>query len=175
MERRILLLLIVGLLSVTSVGAETFSCRDSKGELHFADSPARLPDECQGKTQELKSDKLDKLNIVPATPVPQESGSDFEETVRAAEDARQQRQQQILQLQQRAEKLAKSYQDAVSAKRQALRSWSYSSREEINKADQQMANAREEKQLLIKELETLRMSPEDQQKIKQSLDSIEAE
>jgi len=172
MGRQTLLLLFIGLLSVAAAGADSYSCRDNQGVLYFADSPARLPDECQGQSLEVKPDKLDNLNIVPATPVPQGVTPEIEQSIRATETERQQQQQKILKLQKRAEQLAANYQEALKVKRRALRSWSYTSREEINKAELQMSQAKEDKLLLLQELDALKMSSEDRQKIKQDLDVI---
>lgn len=175
MRSGILILLIIGLLPVASGGAESYSCRDRQGRLFFADSPLSLPDECQGKTKKIESGKEDNLNFVPAVPMPSGSGKEFKRSVTAVELQQQYHQQQIQQLKLKAEQLAKSYQDAVEAKRSALRRWSYTSRDKIKQADQQMAQARVGKQQLLQELGSLRMSSADEQKVKQTLGLIGAE
>jgi len=173
MRSGILVLLLVGLLPVASLGVVSYSCRDSQGELHFADSPANLPAECAGQAQKIETGKVDNLNIVPSAPAPSGSGAEFDDAVRAVERQQVQQQQQIEQLKQRAKQLADSYQEAVTAKRSALKRWSYSSREKIDQADQQIAQARDGKQQLLQELGSVRMPADVEQKIRQRLESIE--
>jgi len=168
-------LILIVLLSVASAAAETYSCRDSQGKLHFADNPANLPEDCRGQEQKIEPGKVGNLNLVPAAPTPPQSGRAFEQTVYSAEKERQQKQQQTRNLQLRAEQLAKKYQEAVRAKRGAVRSWSYDSREQINKADQQIKEARAGKQQLLQELESLKIPSAEEKKIRQELKAIEEE
>ena len=169
---RILLLLLVGLISVATAGAKTYTCRDSQGNPYFSDSPENLPASCQGKVEEVKPGAEGYINVVPAQPVPKVSPGQ-EKSSQGVEHEQQSRRQQVQQLQQLAEQLATSYEEAAQAKRNALRRWSYSSREKIKQADQQIDKAREGKKQLLQELGSMRIFTADEQKIRRTLDRIE--
>lgn len=169
----ILGMMLLPLLGAFPAAAQTYSCRDSQGQLHFADSPARLPAECLGKERQIEQGKVDSINIVPAQPTPQGSGREFEQSVRAAEQELRQKQQRIESLYQKARELSSSYQGAVRSKNDAMRSWSYGSRDKVKAADEQMANARNGKKELLQKLEAERIPSDDQQKIRKILEGVE--
>ena len=169
---RMILLFLVGLLAAGTAFAATYSCRDNRGQLHFADSPANLPAECLGKEKLIDLEKSENLNMVPATAAPPESEEAFADAVRSVENEQQQLQQQLQDLHLRAKQLVKKYREAVVAKRNAQRSWSYSSREQMDLADRQIEEARTGKQQLLQELEDGKIAADDEHLLRQELEAI---
>jgi len=167
-----LLLMMVALLLATTVAAKNYSCRDSRGQLHFADSLTNLPEECREQAQELSSEPVDNLNYVPAPAAPSGSGIHFEHSVREAEQQLQRKQQLGKQLLQRAEQLAAQYATASTDKHRARRNWKYSSREIIKTADESIQQAWEGKQQLLQELSAADISREDGQRVRALLAQI---
>ncbi len=173
--RVLLLIVLMVAFSVLSAWPQTYSCRDGEGRMHFSDNLQGLPEECIGKEKTIKPGSADNLNFVPATPQPRGASDEFKRSVQSAEQALQQKEDLEQQLQSRAEELLQSYQQAVVEKRQARRSWDYGSREIVKKADEEMAKARTGKQELLKELAGARISTEEKDKIRQTLQGIESE
>lgn len=173
--RVFLFLILMAGLSVASGWAKTYSCRDSKGRLHYSDNLQGLPEECLGKEKEVKPGKADNLNFVPATPPPEGSGIEFEHSVRAVERDLQKKESQKRQLKSRAESLLESYRSAVADKRQAKRSWDYSSRDRIKLADDQIEQARIGKQQLLDELDSANIADKEKESVRTILEGIAAE
>lgn len=173
---RVLLLIILFInLSAGVVWAKTYSCRDSSGQLHFSDNLQGLPEECLGKEKVVKPGPADNLNYVPATPVPQGSGIEFKHSVRAVERELQAEESQKRQLHSRAESLLENYRAAVAEKRQAKRSWSYSSRDKIKQADSEIAQARTGKQQLLDELDDAIIPAKEKAAVRTILEGIDPE
>ena len=170
---RILLLLIflTGLVA-TSARAQIYSCRDSQGRMHYSDNLQGLPNECLGQQKEVKPGVADNLNFVPVSRDSQGSGVSFRQSVRAEESKQEKTKQQGEQLQLRAEKLLASYRQASQKKRQATRRWNYESRKIIKQADVEILQAREGKQLVLKELADSRLTRQDKKRIEQLLEGV---
>ena len=166
------LLLVLLFFTVTSGAAESYSCRDSHGRLHLADSPGNLPEECLGQEQKHQSGAVDNLNYVPMPVEPAANSGSFERSVRAADRELLQQRQAAEQLQQRAEQLASSYETAVSDKRQAKRRWSYGSRETILGADRRIEQARDGKRKLLQELSGSRLSDREEVQVRALLERV---
>lgn len=173
--RILLMILLLVSVSFVSCWAETYSCRDSSGKLHFSDNLQGLPEECWGKERLVEPVEPDNLNYVPATPSPQGSGAEFKHSVRAVERELQQTETQKRQLQGRAEKLLVRYQQLVADKRQAKRSWDYASRGKIKQADAEIAQVRAEKQQLLTEMKTAKMTSKEKDAVRRVLQGIEAQ
>lgn len=169
---RFLLLIFLTGLVVPSARAEIFSCRDSQGRMHYSDNLQGLPAECLGQQKEVKPGGSDKLNFVPASRDSQGSGATFRQSVRAEESKLQEVKRQEQQLQSRAEKILASFQQASQQKRQATRRWSYESRKIINQADAEIERARDEKQLLLRELADSRLTRQDKKRIELLLEAV---
>jgi hypothetical protein len=169
---QLLVVLLLILLLGAVAGAVNYSCRDSQGQLHFADSLTNLPEDCRDRAQMLNSEPVDNLNFVP--PPAESSGSDirFEHSVREMERELQQKQQLGKQLQLRADKLAAKYAAASRDKHRARRNWKYSSRETIKAADESIRQVLEGKQQLLQELSAAALSSQDAQQIRATLDQI---
>ena len=171
MQKLFFLLLILVFSSVT-VQATTYSCRDKQGKLFMTDNPQNLPAECWGRARVVESKDPDNLHYVPSQATPQGAGAEFQQTVRDAEQAQQQKKVQVEKLLLRAEQLAEQYRQAVQEKNNATRRWSYGSREIIQKADDRIQTARDGKQQLLTELSEQKVPREDEQKILSWLDEI---
>ena len=172
---QLIFIFLLALYPTLSRSAETYSCRDSAGQLHFADKPERLPQDCRGNAKIIHPEKLENINIVPSPKGSKKSNTEFEQMVRKQEKEEQQRLLRIGQVRQRTDELALEYETARKQKRQALRRWTYSSREEIQENDQKMVQILKEKDQLLSELEMLRMFPDEKEKLRGSLQSIGAE
>jgi len=176
--RVFLLFLILVNTAVVSCLAQTYSCRDAQGQTHFADSPQGLPEECWEKAQLHKPKPGDNVQYVPAAPSPKGSGPAFQETVREAEQQLEHQQQQEVKFQkirERAAQLVGSYRQARIDKRRARRSWSNSSRQIIQEADENIEKARTGKQNLLKELARVEVATEKKTQVEEILEEIEAD
>ena len=171
-----ILLLVVFLLNVFfgTAWSKTYSCRDSSGTLHFSDNLQGLPEECLGKEKVVDQTEPDNLNYVPASQVPAGSGTEFKHSVRAAEREAQQKESQLKNLNLRAESLLERYTQATREKRQAKRSWNYSSRDKIKQADNEIEQVRTAKQQLLEELSGASISSQDKGAIEEILVGIPA-
>ncbi len=160
------------LLLASSVGAESYSCRDSFGQLHISDDRSLLPEECRESARVHKSEEVDTLNYVPAPEVPPGAGASFESSVDAVEQEQGRKARRAAEMQQLAEQLLDRFDEAALVKRKAkLRT---SSREALKAADEQMAIALEGKEDLLKELEKApRLSPADEAQVRQTLEKIQ--
>ncbi|MDX2494587.1 MAG: DUF4124 domain-containing protein [Desulfuromusa sp.] len=170
--QRILFLLLLSAFSVVTVQATTYSCRDKQGKLFMTDNLQALPAECLGQTQVVEPKDPDNLNYVPAQADPQGSGAEFRQSVRAAEHEQRQTQGRVEKMLLRAEQLAEQYRQAIQEKNNATRRWSYSSREIIQKADDRIKKAREEKKQLLAEMQGQKIPRDDEKKIVSWLDEI---
>ena len=167
-----LLVMLLPLLLVTAASADNYSCRDSQGRLHLADSLSNLPEECREQAQTHTSDAVDNLNYVQTPVVPGGSDVRFEHSVRDVERGLQRKQQHGEQLRQRAEKLAEKYETASADRRRATRRWNYSSRETIKKSEELIQEARKGKQQVLQELPAAALPSREEQKIRAILDRV---
>ncbi len=171
MQKIFSLLLIMFFVGVMAQ-ATTYSCRDKHGQLYITDNLQTLPAECRGRMQMVEPKDPDNLNYVPAQADPQGSGAEFQQSVAEAQREQHQKQKWVDGLLSRAEQLAEQYQQAVQEKSNATRRWSYRSRGIIQKADEQIQNAREGKQQLLAEMKGQSISWSDEEKIVSGLDTI---
>jgi len=176
--RTLLLILLLVNLAVVSGWAKTYSCRDSSGRMHYSDNLQGLPEECLGKEKEFKPGPADNMQYVPALPQPQGSGDEFLQSVRAVElelQEKEEQKQKVQELRGRAGVLVDSYRQAGLDKRKARRSWSNSSRQIFKDADEDLAEAREGKQQLLKELGEVKGLAKEKAAIREMLAGIEME
>ena len=171
MYRMFSLLLFLSLMAVTAYGA-TYTCRDKDGKLYMSDNLQALPEECRAGAKAMEPDTPDNLNFVPSQDVPQGSGREFQQDVRDAEQQREQRRKLIDSYTARAASLVEQYRQAVQEKRQAKRSWSYSSRDIISNADQKIEDARVGKSNLLSEMERQNLPDRDTARIREVLEGI---
>lgn len=171
MYRMLSLLLCLSLMAVTAYGA-TYTCRDKDGKLYMSDNLQALPEECRAGAKAMEPDTPDNLNFVPSQDVPQGSGREFQQEVRDAEQQREQRRKLIDSYTARAASLVEQYRQAVQEKRQAKRSWSYSSRDIISNADQKIEDARVGKRNLLSEMERQNLPDRDTVRIREVLEGI---
>jgi len=171
--RTLLYLLLMFVVFLPEVEAKTYSCRDSKGQLHVTDNLQTLPEECRGKAQVIQPGEApDSLNVVPQIDQPKGSGAEFQQNVREADRAVQQKREKVDEYLRRAEKMAEEYRNAEQEKRQATRRWSYSSRDIIRQADERLEQVRQGKKQLLIELRGQKIPPEKEKKIRADLDVI---
>ncbi len=170
--RAVILCSIFSLLLSSSVCAEIYSCRDKQGRIHVSDNLQTLPDECRAEARQLQATDPDNLHYVPDAGSVTTSDPRVEGFVREQQHRRQEREEAAERLLQKADELLSVYQQAQKDRRNAVRSWSYASRQNIQKAQQQIANVRMEKQQVLEELEQWRFSAETKDRIRRTLDGI---
>ncbi|MEA3363743.1 MAG: DUF4124 domain-containing protein [Thermodesulfobacteriota bacterium] len=170
--QRILSLLLIMACSAAMVQAATYSCRDKQGKLFITDNLQALPAECLGQTRVVEPKDPDNLNYVPAQANPQGSGATFRQSVRAVEHEQRQAQGRVEKMLLHAEQLAEQYRQAIQEKNNATRRWSYGSREIIQKADDRIKKAREEKKEILAEMLGQKIPRDDEKKIVSWLDEI---
>lgn len=146
------LAVIIIICLVGNAQAAIYQCRDEQGRRYFSDRPRGLPEDCREQRQLLNPAGENTFNLVPQQAKPVGSGAEFEQQVQEMEQQLQRQQEQAARLLQQARSQAQNYQQAEREKRQALRSWSYNSREQIKAADERIAEARKAKQQLLDEL-----------------------
>lgn len=155
--------------------AVTYSCRDSGGQLHVSDTLQGLPEECRGRAVERREQDPDNLNFVPPAKQPAGSGAEFDRAVREEEQEQRLREQRAARYVQQAQHWAEQFQQARREKRQAKRSWSYQSREIIQRADRQIAEARAGKRTLLEKLDKERLPRDRVAEIRSWLQQIPSE
>jgi outer membrane murein-binding lipoprotein Lpp len=171
---RVLTCLCVLSLFALSAFAASYSCRDSRGRLHITDNLQSLPEDCRASATEAPQEDPDNLHYVPSRrPSPEVSDREFKKQVREVEQELRKKRLKTDELAVRARELAADYQRTVSEKRQALRRWSYQSRDKIRDADERIDRIREEKKQLLTEMETVRMDRDEARQIRADLDTIE--
>ena len=173
MRLLLLMVLLFGLLASVCWG-QTYSCRDSSGQLHFSDNPQSFPDECRGKEKLVKPGKVDNLNFVPATPTEPGVTRKFEESVESVERELSQKRETAQRLRTQAEALRARYRTALADKRRAKRDWSYDSRQKIQQADAELDKIKVEKQGLLDELTAAKMGATEKDVVQEILAEIEA-
>ena len=156
-----------------SVGAATYSCRDSEGRLYITDNLQALPEDCRAVADKMDFDDPDKLNYVPQQDLDSKVKKKFEQQVRDEEVRLDQERKQAVNFMRQAEQAAALYQQAVVEKRQALRRWSYQSRELISRADQQIEKTRADKRQLLDDMGDQRLDREQARRILFELEKIE--
>ncbi|MFO7577228.1 MAG: DUF4124 domain-containing protein [Pelovirga sp.] len=172
--RTALFAMILCLLVPVSGFATLYSCRDSTGRLHVTDNLQSLPDECRSSARELDPNDPDNVQFVPPLPPVEVENSRFEQEVleqqRRLEERRATEQRMI----DEAEELLATYLQAQQERRNAQRSWSYSSRETIQQATEEIARVRADKERLLGELREQRLPTETVEKIRRALAQIDA-
>lgn len=169
---RVLLLLLIPFLSLSSAYGETFHCRDKQGHLHITDNIQALPEECRQGAQSSGNSDPDNLNYVPAQKTSKDVKRRFLREIQEEEEKNARQKARGEELLQRAERAAANFEQAVKEKRQALRRWTYQSREIIKDADERMAKAREQKNRLIGELEGARLDKDVREAVLSALNRI---
>ena len=170
--RTVICLLSVMVVTVVTVSATTYSCRDREGQLHVTDNLQALPEECRGKATIMQPDTPDNLNFVPQKNTPTGSDAEYQKNVREVEREIQQKQLHLEEYVKRAEQLTTQYRQAVQEKRQATRRWDYGSRDVILQADKRIEKIREGKQQLLNDLRGQGIPREEEQKIRERLKEI---
>lgn len=170
---RFLILSINFTILVNPVAAETVACTDSNGTLHIADNMMSLPKECRNASKPYESTGSGEVIYVPALPDNKNTRRDFERSVEQEERTQAQQRRQETNLFQRAESVANSYINAVAARKAAVRSKKYGTREQIQTADVIMQRSRNEKTALLQELKKARISQQKRQEIEVMLNKID--
>jgi hypothetical protein len=151
-----------------------YSCRDSTGRLHVTDNLQSLPKECRGSARELGPNDSDNVQFVPPLPPVEVENSRFEQEVleqqRRLEERRATEQRMI----DEAEELLATFLQAQQERRSAQRRWSYSSRETIQQATEEIARVRADKERLLGELREQRLPSETAEKIRRTLAQIDS-
>lgn len=170
MKTLLLLMLLCG--APVIAAASLYSCRDSAGHLHVTDNLQALPDECRPDAKRLEATDPDNLQFVPdRTPQPVVNPR-FEKQVLEQERQTRQQQQEAQRMIAEAEELLALYQQAQQDRRQATRRWSYGSRQIIQQATEQIAEAQAGKERLLSELEQQRFSSDVDSRLRTLLDQM---
>lgn len=172
--RLLLMILVLGWLAPLCWG-QTYTCRDSSGQLHFADNLQGLPEECRGNEKVVNPGKADNLNFVPATPAESGVTREFEKSVESVERELREKRETAQQLRLQSETLRERYQETLAAKRRAQRVWGYDSRDKIKQADTEIERIKSEKQRLLAELMVARMPAKERAAIREVLAEVESE
>ncbi len=169
-----LILMVIFCLSPMVVEATLYSCRDSEGRLHVTDNLQALPEECRTEVREIEAGDPDNLNFVPETTPPpvEDTRSRFEQQVLEQQRRQQEQEQREEQLISQARDLVARFEQAQQDRRNAIRSWSYDSRETIERAVDDMAAARNGKQQLLTNLEQQRVSIRTSEQVRAILEQI---
>ena len=154
---------------------KTYSCRDSRGQLHFSDNLQQLPQECRGKETVVPQAKTDKLQFVPDKPIPPAERRRFEQSVKEVERALQRRKAETQQMQQKAEGLQQRYRQLMEQMSRARRIWDNSSRQELKQLKKDRLELYAEKRTLLDELNGLRLRQDEVDAVKATLREITAE
>ena len=171
--KKIALVFLILILSAPLALATIYSCRDKHGKLFVSDNLQSLPPECRGDKQQITyRDDPDNLNYVPAENVPAGAGVEFQQEVQQVETQRKQEQQHIARLHQRVNQIVLRYQQLVREKREERRSWSYNSREKIDKANKEIGQIRGKKQQFLAEIERIKISRQDKEQLLSQLAEI---
>ncbi len=171
-----LLLVILGLLLLAPTAqGETYSCRDSRGQLHFSDNLHELPEECLGKEKVVPSTSSDNLQFVPDTPVSREEERRFEKSVQEVERSLEQRKAELQQMRARAENLQQRYQQLMEQIRRARRINDIPARQQLKLLKPQRKELYAEKMKLQDELAGSRLGREDVAAVEALLEEISAE
>lgn len=170
--QKVFLLLWLLVINGVAVEATTYSCRDQQGRLFLTDNLQALPAECLGRQRVVEPQDPDNLHYVPAQAAQPGSGVEFRQTVRAAQRAAQQKKEQAAKMLLRAEQLEEQYQQTVQEKNNAIRRWSYGSREIVQTATARIEKIKVEKQQLLTQLEEQKISRQVAQQIGARLDEI---
>jgi hypothetical protein len=169
----LLLLVFFTLLSVPPVGAETVYCIDAQGQRHIADDMMSLPESCRLEFKKLAPDDSGRVNYVPPVSPATDSGADFKRAVRAQDAELEKKKRYTESLLRRAERISRTYQEAVEARKEAQRSKSYGRREILRRADDQMQQSRNDKEVLLNELGQARIYGQERQEIEELLNKVE--
>lgn len=169
----LLLLCVYVLLPTTAVWAETVYCIDAQGQRHIADDMMSLPESCRAESKKLAPSDSGRVNYVPPVSAPAESSARFEQAVRAQDAELEQKKRFTQSLLRRAERISRAYEEAVTARKEALRSKSYGQRDVIRQADEQMQLSRTEKEVLFNELDESRIYGQERQDIEELLNKVE--
>lgn len=171
MLMRGLLVMFFSLLMVPVAVAEPIHrCVDSSGNLVLTDDPAKFPPGCKPLEQGPAGGGTFNVLTMPET----DSGAlgQAEEAAGRERAERSERQAQIAAWKEQARDLVSAYQAAETRRNQAFRRWSYSSRETVSLALEQMEQAREEKQALLRQIDQMFVPAQDRDEIRGMLDAI---
>lgn len=166
------LFFLFSFLPAAVVVAETVYCIDAQGQQHIADDMMSLPESCRSQFEKLTPSDSGRVNYVPSVSPPASNSLNFERAVRAQEIELERKQAYSESLLRRAERISRTYTEAVQARKEALRSKSYGQRDIIRQADEQMQQSRDEKALLLNELEEARIYGQKRQDIEALLKAV---
>lgn len=171
MLMRGLVVVFFSLLMVSAAVAETIHrCIDPSGNLVLTDDPAKFPPGCKPLEQAPEGGGTFNVLTVPETT--SAAAGQADEAARLERAERSERQAQIAAWREQARDLVSTYQAAETRRNQAFRRWSYSSRETVNQALEQMEQAREEKQALLRQIDQMFVPAQDRDEIRGILDAI---
>lgn len=171
MLMRGLVVVCFSLLMVSTAVAEPIHrCVDPRGNLVLTDDPGKFPPDC--KPLEQVPESVGTFNVL-TMPEPDSGGlGQADEAARLERAERSEHQVQIAAWKEQARDLVSAYRAAETRRNQAFRSWSYSSRETVSQALEQMAQASEEKQALLQQIDQMFVPAQDRDEIRGILDAI---
>ena len=178
----ILLFIFLSVLLIFSAWSANFSCRDSNGRLYFFDNPMDVPADCRQNMQQIEGGNSSATEVPPQgqentttsqeAQAPQESQPSskppVEQTVQ--DDALK---QQLEQLQQRATAAVDKFTKGTELKEKGSRPYHYGAKTERAEGNKLIQEARQEKQQLITELNSLALTAGQQSEFKNILDKIQ--
>ncbi|KIH75659.1 protein of unknown function [Geoalkalibacter ferrihydriticus] len=152
---------------------EIYRCRDQSGQLVMTDDPGKFPPDCEPLDEAPESEGTLSVQPTPE-PLPGVARSAEEDAHRARAE-RAERQERIAAWKDEARELVATFQGAETRRNQAYRRWSYSSREVVQEALEQMEAARQGKEELLREIDRVYVPAPDREEIDRILEAIPAE
>jgi hypothetical protein len=157
-------------LATTLSAQEIHRCIDESGNLVMTDDPGKFPPGC--RPVETKPDGQGTFNVLPSPDVPAPATENAQAAADRVRAEISDRQEQIAAWKDQARQLVSDYQAAETRRNQAFRRWSYSSREVVRQAQEQMAQALEDKEKLLQEVDRVFVPAPDREEIRRILEDI---
>jgi hypothetical protein len=155
---RSLLLGILLLSLLCSAGwAKTYSCRDSAGQVHFSDRLQGLPEDCRDNAREIETKSLGGVQYVSPQSDSFSGDEDFRIMLQEVEAERRLREQNLQQLQAKADKLLKQYNQLKEEMSRARRVWDTDARQKLKRLKLDRLKIYEEKRQILMDLDEKRL------------------
>jgi len=172
----LLLIFLISFLS-TSVGAANFACRDSKGKLYFTDNPYDVPEDCRQNLQQIEQ-RSNSVGNVPSPATKEESVSPPASPKNQAVQ-KETNDEQAAQLQRQAAEAVKKYTQGVETLDKASKRRRFGSNARfaetqrmVDEGNKMIDEARQEKERLLTELESQKISAQQRAEIEGLLESV---
>lgn len=151
----------------TSVWGLGYSCRDGKGTKYFADSLQRLPQSCEGEIWQFKQQNFPDIPTAKEPLDTRSSNNLFEQMIK--EDSLGRKFDHLNQL---AVDAVEKYEKGAELLNIPKRRWHYGQKARVKNGQKLIQDARQAKQDILINLETLKLSSQQQTEIETQLAPI---